>query len=104
LIRLIFMHIIFLPGAGGAAEFWHPLGELLPPEWEKSYLAWPGLGNQPHDPMVNSFDDLFVLAARNIRGPSVIVAQSMGGVIGVRLALAYPENVTHLILVATSGG
>jgi pimeloyl-ACP methyl ester carboxylesterase len=85
-------------------KFWHPLGALLPFEWEKSYLSWPGLGNQAHDPTVNSFDDLFVLAAQNIKGPSVIVAQSIGGIIGIRLALEYPEDISHLVLVATSGG
>lgn len=98
------MHIVFLPGAGGAAEFWHPLGALLPSDWEKSYLSWPGLGNQPHDPAVNGFDDLVRLAVRKIKGPTVIVAQSMGGIVGVRLALEYKKHITHLILVATSGG
>jgi pimeloyl-ACP methyl ester carboxylesterase len=98
------MHIVFLPGAGGASEFWHPLGALLPSEWEKTYLSWPGLGNQPHDPAVNGFDDLVALAAKKVRGPTVIVAQSMGGIIAVRLALKHPEQMTHLVLVATSGG
>lgn len=98
------MHIIFLPGAGGAAEFWHPLGALLPSSWEKTYLSWPGLGNQPHDPAVNNLDDLVALAASKVSKPSVIVAQSMGGIVGVRLALQCPEAITHLVLVATSGG
>lgn len=98
------MHIIFLPGAGGAAEFWHPLGVLLPSEWEKTYLAWPGLGNQPHDTTVNGFDDLARLVANHIRGPTVLVAQSMGGIVGVRVALSHSENIVCLVLVATSGG
>jgi hypothetical protein len=34
--------VMFLPGALGAAEFWHPVGNLLPNEWKKVYLAWPG--------------------------------------------------------------
>jgi pimeloyl-ACP methyl ester carboxylesterase len=98
------MHIVFLPGAGGAAEFWHPLGALLPSSWDKTYLSWPGLGNQPPDLNVNNFDGLVELAAKKVRKPTVIVAQSMGGVVGVRLALRYPEEITHLVLVATSGG
>lgn len=98
------MRLVFLPGAAGAAEFWHPLGALLPPDWEKSYLSWPGLGNQPHDPSVNGFDDLVRLAAQEIKGPTAIVAQSMGGIVGVRLALEHKKDITHLILVATSGG
>jgi pimeloyl-ACP methyl ester carboxylesterase len=98
------MHILFLPGAAGAAEFWHPLGALLPSDWEKTYLSWPGLGNQPHDPAVNNFDDLVALAAKKVRKPTAIVAQSMGGIVGVRLALQHPKEITHLVLVATSGG
>lgn len=98
------MHIIFLPGSGGAAEFWHAVGAALPAEWTKTYFSWPGLGNQPHDPAVNGFDDLVALVEKEIRGPVVIVAQSMGGVVAVRLALRHPDKVTHLVLVATSGG
>jgi pimeloyl-ACP methyl ester carboxylesterase len=98
------MHIVFLPGAGGAAEFWHPLGALLPSDWKKTYLSWPGLGNQPHDPAVTGFEDLVRLATEKISGPTVVVAQSMGGIVGVRLALKLPEKITHLVLVATSGG
>ena len=44
-------HLLFLPGASGAASFWHPLGALLPASWRKSYLNWPGLGHDgviPH--------------------------------------------------------
>ncbi len=98
------MHVVFLPGGGGAPEFWHPLGALLPLEWTKTYLSWPGLGNQPHDPAVTDFDGLVALTAQKLKGPTVIVAQSMGGIVGVRLALRHPEYITHLVLAATSGG
>lgn len=98
------MHLLFLPGAAGAAAFWHPLGALLPPHWEKTYLSWPGLGDQPHEVAVDSFDGLVALAETQLRGPTVIVAQSMGGIVAVRLALKYPERITHLVLTATSGG
>jgi hypothetical protein len=50
--------LIFLPGALGAAAFWHPVGARLPAEWQKVYLAWPGLGAQRPDPDVRGFDDL----------------------------------------------
>jgi pimeloyl-ACP methyl ester carboxylesterase len=98
------MHIVFLPGAGGAPEFWQPLGALLPSEWKKTYLSWPGAGNQAHDPEVNGFEDWITLAERKIVGPTVVIAQSMGGIAGIRLALMHPELVTHLVLVATSAG
>ncbi|QRK11378.1 alpha/beta fold hydrolase [Archangium violaceum] len=97
-------HILFLPGAGGAASFWHPLGALLPASWRKTYLSWPGLGLEPHDPSVRSLDDAVAHASRGLEGPSVVVAQSMGGVVAVRLALTHPERISHLVLTATSGG
>lgn len=97
-------HALFLPGAGGDAAFWHPAGALLPAAWGKTYLGWPGLGAQPHDPAMRGLDDLVARAAAALASQTVVVAQSMGGVIAVRLALAHPETISHLVLVATSGG
>ena len=96
--------LVFLPGAGRDPAFWHPVGALLPVAWPKTYLGWPGLGNQPHDPGVRDLDDLVQQAAVALDAPSAVIAQSMGGIVAVRLALAHPELVTHLVLVATSGG
>ncbi|HEX4679410.1 MAG TPA: alpha/beta fold hydrolase [Gaiellaceae bacterium] len=96
--------LIFLPGALGAAAFWHPVGDRLPAEWQKVYLAWPGLGAQRHDPEVRGFDDLVRLVEDALTEPSVLVAQSMGGVVALRAALRHPDNVQRLVLVATSGG
>ena len=50
--------LIFLPGVGADPNFWRPLGELLPPDWQKVYLGWPGLGHQPPSPEVNGWEDL----------------------------------------------
>jgi pimeloyl-ACP methyl ester carboxylesterase len=36
--------------------------------------------------------------------PSTLVAQSMGGIVAVRVALRQPAKVRRLVLVATSGG
>lgn len=97
-------HLLFLPGASGAASFWHPLGALLPASWSKSYLSWPGLGHEPHEPALQSLDEAVAHAASRLEHPSVVVAQSMGGVVAVRLALAHPDRISHLVLTATSGG
>jgi pimeloyl-ACP methyl ester carboxylesterase len=98
------MHVIFLPGGGGASEFWHSLGALLPADWKKTYLSWPGLGKQLPDPSVQCFDDLVSLAEKEINGPTVLIAQSLGGVVGIRLALKHPDKIACLVLAATSGG
>jgi pimeloyl-ACP methyl ester carboxylesterase len=71
--------VVFLPGASGDAAFWRPLG-------------------------VNGFDDLVRLVLRGLDHPVDLVAQSMGGVVALRAALAQPTLVRRLVLVATSGG
>jgi pimeloyl-ACP methyl ester carboxylesterase len=97
-------NLLFLPGAGGAAEFWHPLGALLPEHYDKTYLNWPGLGHQAHRPGLDSLDALTAHAAAHLKSDTVIVAQSMGGIFALRLALLYPKAVTKLVLTAASGG
>lgn len=96
--------VVFLPGAGGAAEFWHPVGRRLPSRWEKRYVSWPGLGGEPTDPAVKGFDDLASLVEKHLTIPVQLVAQSMGAVVAIRVALQHPETVRRLVLVATSGG
>ncbi|MDP3160498.1 MAG: alpha/beta fold hydrolase [Reyranella sp.] len=96
--------VLFLPGAGGSADFWKPVGERLPAEWPKHYVGWPGLGDQPHDPAVRSVDDLVRLVTARLDEPVDLVAQSMGGVIAARIALAQPALVRRLVLCVTSGG
>jgi pimeloyl-ACP methyl ester carboxylesterase len=98
-------HVVFLPGAAGAPEFWAPVAERLPAGWTKVLLSWPGAGEQPHDPSVRGFEDLLALAAASLAAaPSDLVAQSMGGAVAVALALRHPERVRRLVLAATSGG
>jgi pimeloyl-ACP methyl ester carboxylesterase len=96
--------LMFLPGAGGDPAFWQPVGERLPAAWSKVYFGWPGLGDQPHDPAVNGIDDLVARVAAMLDQPADLLAQSMGGIVAVRLALQHPDKVRRLVLAATSGG
>jgi pimeloyl-ACP methyl ester carboxylesterase len=97
--------LLFLPGAGADPEFWKPLGNLLPAQWQKTYLGWPGIGNQPPHPDVNGFDDLVALVEANLGdSPVDLLAQSMGGAIALRVALNHPNRIRRLVLAATSGG
>lgn len=96
--------MVFLPGASGAASFWHPVGSRLPTPWEKVYVSWPGLGSEPARSSVGGFDDCARLVEQHLDRPCDLVAQSMGGIVAIRVALRNPRLVRRLVLVATSGG
>ena len=97
--------VFFLPGTGASPDFWKPVGERLPAGWTKHYFGWPGLGDEPPDPAIRSYDDLVRrVEARLGPEPVDLVAQSMGGYIAARVALAHPAKVRRLVLAATSGG
>jgi pimeloyl-ACP methyl ester carboxylesterase len=93
---------LFLPGAGGSASFWRPFAAYA--ELDGIFFAWPGLGAEPPQPGINKIDDLIDLVAKEITEPVNIIAQSMGGYIAIKLALAFPDLVKSLVLAVTSGG
>lgn len=95
--------VIFLPGVSGDGRFWQPVAGRLPP-CERILVDYPGAGDIPHSPSVRSFDDLVALVMTHMDRPVDVVAQSMGGVVAVRAALARPQAVRRLVLTATSGG
>jgi pimeloyl-ACP methyl ester carboxylesterase len=97
--------LVFLPGALGRSSFWRPVAERLADLGPVHLLAWPGFGDAPPEPGVGSLEDLFPwLLPRLPPGASHVVAQSMGGVLAVRLAIEHPDRVARLALAATSGG
>lgn len=96
--------LFFLPGAGGSAGFWRPVAERLHPDRAQRLFSWPGLGDEPHEDGVKSIDDLVTRVRRELTEPTDLIAQSMGGVIALRLALETPTLVRRLVLVGTSGG
>jgi len=96
--------LLFLPGASGNTRFWQPVAERLRHPAARHHLGWPGFGPTPPDPSVKGLDDLAAGVAACIDRPSALIAQSMGGIVAVKAALARPGLVTHLVLAATSGG
>jgi pimeloyl-ACP methyl ester carboxylesterase len=94
--------VLFLPGASGSASFWKPVADRA--GVEGVFFAWPGLGDEPARPDINGIDDLVALVADEIAEPVDIVAQSMGGLVAIKLALALPGMVKRLVLAVTSGG
>ena len=98
------LQLLFLPGASGNTRFWRPVAERLRHPAQRHHLGWPGFGPTPPDPSVQGIDDLAACVAGRIDRPTALIAQSMGGLVALKAALARPELVTHLVLAATSGG
>jgi pimeloyl-ACP methyl ester carboxylesterase len=96
--------LIFLPGASGNIELWHPVSQRLRHPGPRRILGWPGFGGTPADRRVSGIGDLVTLVTAEITGPVDLFAQSMGGVIALRAALERPSLVRHLVLSVTSGG
>jgi pimeloyl-ACP methyl ester carboxylesterase len=96
--------LIFLPGAVGSADFWRPAADRLRPGRAMRFLAWPGLGEEPGRPEVQGLDDLVAMTLAELSEPADLVAQSMGGLVAIKAALAAPDKVRRLVLTATSGG
>jgi pimeloyl-ACP methyl ester carboxylesterase len=96
--------LLFLPGAGASASFWRPVSDRMLPERPRHLFSWPGLGDEAHDPNVRGVDDLVAIVRARMDEPVDLIAQSMGGLIAVKAALAAPERVRRLALTATSGG
>jgi pimeloyl-ACP methyl ester carboxylesterase len=96
--------LLFLPGAVGSAAFWRPAFARMNLDRPARFLSWPGLGAETADPAVRGMDDLVSLTLTALDGPCDLVAQSMGGVVALKAALAAPGTVRRLVLAATSGG
>jgi poly(3-hydroxyoctanoate) depolymerase len=95
---------VFLPGARGDRRFWRPVADLLPAQYERVFLDWPGHGTVRPDPRVLGFEGLVDLVKARMDRPVDLIAQSMGGAVAIRATLDRPEMVRHLVLAATSGG
>ncbi|HJE22513.1 MAG TPA: alpha/beta hydrolase [Methylorubrum populi] len=93
---------LFLPGASGHASFWKPVADRA--RLDGVFFSWPGLGTEPSRPGIAGIEDLVALVAREITEPVNIIAQSMGGLIALKLALSRPGSVERLVLAVTSGG
>lgn len=96
--------LLFLPGAGGNPDFWAPVSRQIRHPASRTCIGWPGFGSTPADPLINGIDDLVARIVSDIDQPTALIAQSMGGVVAMQVALQRPEFITHLILSVTSGG
>lgn len=95
--------LVFLPGSSGRGDFWDPVRAELT-DLQTVALDWPGLGGVPARSSVNGYDDLVTLVRSQLEVPTMLIGQSMGGYVAIRVALSAPELVSHLVLAVTSAG
>jgi len=102
--NLLMANAFFLPGAGASASFWRPVADRLSGPRQMRMLSWPGLGNEPPAAEVRGIDDLVSMLLAELGEPADLIAQSMGGLVAIRAALAAPARVRRMVLAATSAG
>jgi pimeloyl-ACP methyl ester carboxylesterase len=95
--------LVFLPGASGSRNFWQPLITSLQPE-HYQILAYPGFDGVEAHADLRNLGELQQYLSGQIADDSILIAQSMGAVLAVGLALSQPEKIKALVLMATSGG
>lgn len=96
--------LVFFPGAGGRVENLRPIAERLARRRETRICEYPGLGGAAPDPALRTFADLEQHLLASLPERFDLVSMSMGGVLALRIALAHPERLRKLVLLATSGG
>ena len=96
--------LVFLPGASGSQHFWQPLRAALTEYTDQQVIAYPGFDSIVPNLATQKLYDLQEFVKEKIEDDSILIAQSMGGVLAVGLALKHPQKVKGLVLLATSGG
>src|SRR5947209_361421 len=96
--------MLFLPGALGNCDFWDSIARELRFQADRIFMAYPGFAGVPADPSITCFDHLVDAVVSRIDRPTALIAQSMGGVLAIETTLRKPSLITHLVLLATSGG
>jgi pimeloyl-ACP methyl ester carboxylesterase len=96
--------VVYLPGGGGRSSFWRPVADRLAYRAAPIVFGYPGFGDVPVDPSMRSVADLYAALLHVLPQSFDLVAQSMGNVLALRMAIEHPERVRRLVLVACSGG
>lgn len=96
--------LVFLPGASGSQHFWQPLRAALTEYTDQQVIAYPSFDGVAPNLAIQNLHDLQEFVKKQIEDDSILIAQSMGGVLAIGLALKHPQKVKGLVLLATSGG
>jgi pimeloyl-ACP methyl ester carboxylesterase len=100
--------ILLLPSAAGRATEYREVIPLLSKSFHVYALDYPGFGKSASLPSIEGTEDLAAFVTDWMDAVGLrrchLVGFSLGGWIGLLLALCHPERFQTLILVATSGG
>ncbi len=96
--------LVFFPGASGRVDNLRPIAERLARRRTAILCEYPGLGGVPANPSLQTFADLQAHVLDSLPERFDLVTMSMGGVLGLRIALDAPQRLRKLVLMATSGG
>ncbi len=96
--------VVYLPGGGGRSSFWRPVADRLWRLGAPIVLGYPGFGDAPADPSLGTLSDLYDALLDVLPPRFRVVAQSMGNVLALRMALEHRDRVASLVLCALSGG
>lgn len=99
--------LLFIHGAGGNSAIWWQQFEAFSTSYRTIAYDLPGFGRSTA-PNTSSGQIFAGAAAAVLDAESVnsagVICQSLGGWSGLRLALAHPDRVSHLVLACTMAG
>ena len=99
--------LVLVHGLGGAASNWVELAPALARSYRVLALDLPGHGGSaplPAAPSLTPFADVVrTVTEREALLPAAVVGHSLGGLVGLRLALRRPDAVRALLLAAAAG-
>lgn len=98
--------VVFVHGGGGSGRQWAPVVEGLRPDLGAVVVDLPGHGTGTGTvsrTVAEAADRVAAAVAAVVPGDAAtIVGHSLGGLVALQLALAQPDLVSHLVLVATA--
>ncbi|MEV0131646.1 alpha/beta fold hydrolase [Dactylosporangium sp. NPDC050688] len=90
------LRLVGFPHAGGSAAGYHPLGRLLPPDWDLLLLDLPGRGQRHAQPSLRSMAEVLLCALSDLRPwldgtPLALFGHSYGAVLAYEVALTLQD-------------